>query len=92
MDQPEEEAKLCEALYKTWPRVYAFVVVAYKKKVNHEALLHTLKACLAKRPDNPWAYCSGTLKIVNGNFNEKEYVRDHANLDFREIVEKLKKL
>jgi hypothetical protein len=91
--QDEEEQRTVEALYQRWSKVYQFVGWAVKKKINRDALLHTLKACLAKNPDDPWAYCAGTLKIVNGNHNEREY-REKVEEDniFAKMADDLKKL
>lgn len=95
-NQDDEEIMVCKLLYerKIFPKVYQFVGWAVKKKINRDALLHTLRYCLSKRPENCWAYCSGTLKIVNGNFNEKEFQKK-AKRDgdvFLQIANDLKKL
>lgn len=92
MDQDKEEIKVCELLYKQWPQVYKFVGWAIKRKVNREALLHALKYCLVKRPTDPWAYCAGTLNIVNANFNERDYLAKQKGINFDELIEKLRKI
>ncbi len=92
MDQDQEEIDVCASLFKTWPLVYKFVGWAIKRKVNRDALLNCLKKCLVKRPEDPWAYCVGTLKITNANFNEKEYLEKQKDVNFNEVVEKLKKI
>ncbi len=94
MDQDEEEIRVCNALLKQkiFPMVYKFVGWAIKRKVNRDALLHALKYCLVKRPTDPWAYCAGTLKIVNGNFNEADYLDRQKGVNFTELVSKLGRL
>jgi hypothetical protein len=94
-DQDEEEQRVVEALYQRWGQVYKFVGWAVKRKINRDALLHALRACLAKRipPGDCWAYCAGTLKITNGNHHEKDHVKNvkEDNI-FNHIAEDLKKL
>jgi hypothetical protein len=95
IERDEEEQRVVEALYQRWSQVYKFVGWAVKRKINRDALLHALRACLAKRipPGDCWAYCAGTLKITNGNHNEKAHVEKvkEDNI-FNHIAEDLKKL
>ena len=79
-----------ERLYKTWPKVYAWLTIQKKLSRNQRAIEYTLEACLKARPENPWAYCTKVIAIVDGNMNEAEYVAGQDRSE--EIPEEIKEL
>lgn len=46
--------------------------------MNPRAILHTLRQCRIYHPKNPWGYCDKIMKIENGNFNERDSIRNHT--------------
>jgi hypothetical protein len=58
-----------------WPKVFAFVNTCKKKNLNERAILHTLTKCYLSKPDDPWAYAVGIMKVEDGNFNERDFTK-----------------
>jgi len=74
----EEIENISGELYesKIFREVYAFKNTAAKKKINPRTILHTLLRVKEKKPTEPWGYCTQILKVEDGNYNEKDFVKE----------------
>lgn len=59
-------------------KTYAWIQRQRNLHMNPRAILHTLRQCQKYHPDNPWSYCSRIIEIENGNFNERDSIRNHT--------------
>lgn len=72
--------KAADDLYekKIWPKVHAYKNAMLKRGCNERAILKSLVQCLVRPPDNPWAYCQAIMKKEDGNFNARDYEKNHG--------------
>jgi hypothetical protein len=47
-----------------------------KEGKNERAILHVLARCYMKRPEDPWGYCVKIISVEDGNYNERDYLKD----------------
>lgn len=76
----ENIEKAADELYekKIWPKVHSYKNAMLKKGCNERAVLHSLTRCLMRPPENPWAYCASIMKKEDGNFNARDYEKNHG--------------
>jgi hypothetical protein len=82
---------LAKKVHKIFPRVYQWLGLQTKLKRNQRAIDYTLQCCLDKNPQpNPWGYCTKVIMIVNGTFNERDYIESHEKI--QEIPDEIREL
>ncbi|MBE3145142.1 MAG: DUF1376 domain-containing protein [Planctomycetes bacterium] len=76
----EDIDKAADELYekKIWPKVHAYKNAMLKQGCNERAILKSLMQCLLRPPQNPWAYCAAIMKKEDGNFNARDYEKNHG--------------
>lgn len=71
--------ELSQKLYeeKIFPKVHAFKNKMLKDGKNERTILHVLARCYLKRTfdEDAWAYCMEIMKIEDGNYNERDYLK-----------------
>jgi len=69
--------KACKDLYERdiFPKANAFVNKCLKHNYNPRAVLHTLTRVSLAKPKQPWAYAVKIMKVEDGNFNERDFIK-----------------
>ena len=67
-------------VFKFFPTVNIWLSEKRQEQKNEDAIQQTLEICLRKKPKLPWPYCNKVLSILNGNYNEREAVKEHEDL------------
>jgi hypothetical protein len=69
--------KACKDLYERdiFPKANAFANKCLKHNYNPRAVLHTLTRVSLAKPKQPWAYAVKIMKVEDGNFNERDFIK-----------------
>ena len=77
-----------------FPKAMEWIAEQQKSHKNPAAILHCLNRCKHRKRgqhDNPWGYCNQIMKVENGNYNERDCIREHYILQFQATGEKMRK-
>ncbi|MEN6475226.1 MAG: hypothetical protein ABFD81_14520 [Syntrophaceae bacterium] len=77
-----------------FPKAKGWIEEQRKSHKNPAAILHCLNRCKHRKRgqhDNPWWYCNQIMKVENGNYNERDCIREHYALQFQATAEKMRK-
>jgi len=75
-------------LKKIFPEADKFVGRMLKTGKNKDSIAHALRRLKETKPTpkEPWAFCLKIVSVESGNYNEKEVIKKHKQIDKRDLT------